>query len=282
MTDTDIGKSPGQAAYEAWPNATRWEHLRRKGAKAEWEAVAEAAIDASGLRKQLAAVTAERDRLETGLEDAASEVIREARSRSAARADLEDARAQLAEVTAERNKAYRERAELVAFVVACYPSEIRDTAEDWPVVFVDTPRGQLSWHLSRDDLDLFGHVPQMAASAEEKWDGHTTEQKYDRLNGLATNRKTGIAGENARYADMLHRIANGTVPAAGAAQAAYDVLDGATPGPESFAVLELDLKQLREAVTALADKWEQTAYEQYRPMLDGCAGELRKLVSPGE
>lgn len=38
---------------------------------------------------------------------------------------------------------------------------------DWPVVFVELPTGQVSWHLEQ---------------YKGEWDGHTTEQKYDRVN----------------------------------------------------------------------------------------------------
>lgn len=76
---------------------------------------------------------------------------------------------------------YRERAALVAYLAAVHPAAIgTDPAQpDWPVVYVDTPAGQMSWHISRDDLDLFPHVPAYRPAPE--WDGHTTEQKYDRL-----------------------------------------------------------------------------------------------------
>lgn len=42
-----------------------------------------------------------------------------------------------------------------------------DPAEpDWPVVYIELPTGQVSWH--------------MPAHPRE-WDGHTTEQKYARI-----------------------------------------------------------------------------------------------------
>lgn len=77
---------------------------------------------------------------------------------------------------------YRERAHLVAHLAALYPSHIGvDPAEpDWPVVYVETDAGQLSWHLAADDLPLFAHV----LRGEADWDGHTTVQKYARLDNL--------------------------------------------------------------------------------------------------
>lgn len=77
---------------------------------------------------------------------------------------------------------YRERAYLVAHLAAVYPSHIgTDPAEpDWPVVYVEAGAGQLSWHISAADLPLFAHVPR----GEAGWDGHTTAQKYGRLDNL--------------------------------------------------------------------------------------------------
>lgn len=86
---------------------------------------------------------------------------------------------------------YRERASLVAYLAACYPSVIVTGADpdapDWPVLFVQTPTGQMTWHLAAADLDLFGHVGQVPAGAPAapKWDGHGTGEKYRRLAQLA-------------------------------------------------------------------------------------------------
>jgi hypothetical protein len=79
--------------------------------------------------------------------------------------------------------AYRERAHLVAHLAAVYPSVIGvDPSEpDWPVVYISTEAGQLSWHVAAADLPLFSHVPR---SDEVAWDGHSTEQKYRRLDRL--------------------------------------------------------------------------------------------------
>lgn len=50
---------------------------------------------------------------------------------------------------------------------------------EWPVIYVDTPAGQVSWHVPRDELpeDL------AALDFRGKWDGHTTQEKYRRLEG---------------------------------------------------------------------------------------------------
>lgn len=80
--------------------------------------------------------------------------------------------------------AYRERARLVAFLAAAHPSRLQqadDVAEPgWFVVYVDTPAGQLSWHIHPDDLELFDHV-ELDRAGEVAWDGHDTDAKYARL-----------------------------------------------------------------------------------------------------
>lgn len=76
---------------------------------------------------------------------------------------------------------YRERARLVSFLTKIFPSYcgFTDPEEpDWLVVYVETPEGQLSWHISPDDVDLFGHL---SLVKEANWDGHTTKEKYERL-----------------------------------------------------------------------------------------------------
>jgi len=76
---------------------------------------------------------------------------------------------------------YRERAHLVAHLAAAHPSILVYRADpdapDWPVIFIDLPTGQVSWHIGPDDLDLFQHVTVGTGT----WDGHNTEEKYARL-----------------------------------------------------------------------------------------------------
>lgn len=81
---------------------------------------------------------------------------------------------------------YRERAHLVAHLASLYPSVLSysdPTEPDWPVLTVETPAGQMSWHVVPGDLDLLGHVP-LVDSSEVTWDGHTTQEKYGRLDRL--------------------------------------------------------------------------------------------------
>jgi hypothetical protein len=106
-----------------------------------------------------------------------------------------DAAAQAAidPVAAERDKAYGERAHLVAYLAACYPSAIDDGDDhdpDWPVIAITTPSGQMTWHIALGDLDAFDHIP----GGSVEWDGHTTEEKYRRLARLTRTVASGLYG----------------------------------------------------------------------------------------
>lgn len=85
------------------------------------------------------------------------------------------------------DSAYTERARLVAHLAAGYPSVLVYGADpdepDWPVVFVILPTGQVSWHVAPDDIPLFEHVDVEHAvmATAPKWDGHSTDEKYQRL-----------------------------------------------------------------------------------------------------
>lgn len=89
----------------------------------------------------------------------------------------------------ERDGAYRERAHLVALLAALHPSHIGYTdpvAVDWLVVTIETPTGQMSWHIAERDRDLFEHV-RLVPAVYNVWDGHTTEEKYARLRRLTAS-----------------------------------------------------------------------------------------------
>jgi hypothetical protein len=56
-------------------------------------------------------------------------------------------------------------------------------SEGWPVLYIDTPEGQVSWHLPQDQM------PANIPPYNGEWDGHTTDEKYDRLARLQPERK---------------------------------------------------------------------------------------------
>lgn len=83
---------------------------------------------------------------------------------------------------------YAERNQLVAALSKLFPAylAIHDENDylwenDWRnIVFIDLPTGQVSWHIHDSELHLFSHLK----FKENKWDGHSYEEKYRRLNEL--------------------------------------------------------------------------------------------------
>lgn len=93
---------------------------------------------------------------------------------------------------------YRERAYLVALLCAIYPATLvygADPSEpDWPVVFVDLPTGQASWHISPGDISVFDDVRSRNAGDPDApiWDGHSTLEKYERIAKFAYELNYGV------------------------------------------------------------------------------------------
>lgn len=88
---------------------------------------------------------------------------------------------------AQKDAAYLERNQLVAALSKVFPAGIaRTTIEGWDsewhnCVFIDLPTGQASWHYHDSQAHLFAHLSPYWG----EWDGHTTEQKYERLAAMA-------------------------------------------------------------------------------------------------
>lgn len=98
-------------------------------------------------------------------------------------------RNQITKTETERDGAYRERAQLLAWLAALHPA-VRTLAPDvtepgWQILYLNpTTGGQMSWHIAPQDIELFEHVEYVPAGSGDQralWDGHTTEQKYDRI-----------------------------------------------------------------------------------------------------
>ena len=96
------------------------------------------------------------------------------------------AKIELREMEACKDAAYLERNQVVAALAKAYPSGLRKTAiegwsEDWhSCVMIDLPTGQASWHYHDSQAYLFAGLPAYAG----EWDGHSTEEKYQRLAAL--------------------------------------------------------------------------------------------------
>ena len=104
------------------------------------------------------------------------------------------------DMQAQRDQAYNERNRCVAaiarFAVTADPayawlgkhvSDPRETSDNqWDpewfnIVVVQLPTGQCSWHIHDNDLPLFSFLE----SRDESWDGHSTTEKYERINQFA-------------------------------------------------------------------------------------------------
>jgi hypothetical protein len=82
-----------------------------------------------------------------------------------------------------RDVAYLERNQLVSLLSKLFPAGLKRTAiEGWDpawhnCVFLDLPTGQASWHFHDREEYLFAHLGPYAG----EWDGHTTGEKYARI-----------------------------------------------------------------------------------------------------
>lgn len=94
----------------------------------------------------------------------------------------------LEELRERKDAAYEERNRLVAVLASLFPSKMKRTNipgwdPEWHwCVFIDLPAGQASWHVHESQLHLFEHV---RVNHAVEWDGHTTEEKYERVASLA-------------------------------------------------------------------------------------------------
>lgn len=92
---------------------------------------------------------------------------------------------------------YRERAVLVANLATRYPSHIGFTDQGepmWAVVIIETPTGQMSWHIAPGDRELFRHVRDTLPD-DAPWDGHSTPEKYERLRQLTIWEQANVSRE---------------------------------------------------------------------------------------
>lgn len=101
----------------------------------------------------------------------------------------------LEELAHERDATYLERNRLVCFLSKIFPSYrgLHETTnskwdKQWMnIIYIETPKGQLSWHIHQSLLPMFEHLELRGTMLGPNWDGHTTEEKYQRLASLTKN-----------------------------------------------------------------------------------------------
>ncbi|MFC9847766.1 hypothetical protein ACFWFF_01450 [Streptomyces sp. NPDC060223] len=106
--------------------------------------------------------------------------------------DVADVREAMLRAEAERDGAYRERAQLLAWLATLHgPNAVLAPALDiddenrWHLLFLTVAGRQMSWHIAPRDLELLTHVERVdVADPRAQWDGHTTEEKYQRIRTL--------------------------------------------------------------------------------------------------
>ena len=90
-----------------------------------------------------------------------------------------------------KDAAYKERDMVLALAVSalmahgfpCWLGRHEESDPAWEndwrnIVYVELPRGeQLSWHIHDSELPWFSQLER----EDTPWDGHTTEEKYERL-----------------------------------------------------------------------------------------------------
>ncbi|MEV8042420.1 hypothetical protein AB0P02_01065 [Streptomyces griseoluteus] len=171
--------------------------------------------------------------------------IRQAEALASARADRERAIEALADRIRERDTAYRERAQLLAWLAALHPTTVITQSPDvdepgWQLLYLTAGGWQMSWHIHPRDADLFEYVTVVdVTDPRAQWDGHGTLEKYARI------------GE---YVRLLALSDSGT--------------DGASePVTTPVSALLADCARFRTRV--LAEVWEALRDAPDGPLLDG-------------
>lgn len=124
----------------------------------------------------------------------------------AARADIaryEDAQGDINRLTTERDGAYRERAQLLAWLAALHaphavlaPAADIEDEDGWWLLFLTVAGRQLSWHIAPRDAELFNHVQRVdVTDPRAQWDGHTTAEKYERIRTLPLGQMRAAVAE---------------------------------------------------------------------------------------
>jgi len=99
-----------------------------------------------------------------------------------------DLQKEITQLTKDKNQAYYERDQLVCALSKLFPSHLTKHPEsdltwerDWMnIVCIHLPTGQATWHIHDSEVVYFDHLK----FEPNHWDGHTTEEKYNRIDNL--------------------------------------------------------------------------------------------------
>ncbi|KKN60725.1 hypothetical protein LCGC14_0529240 [marine sediment metagenome] len=122
-----------------------------------------------------------RDAYKLGEEVVFDRAIRAERAR-------DEAREEVGRLREAKDGAYEERNRCVALIAAMGKylgwrvglsrTAIEGWDEEWHgIIYIDTPRGQISWHYHDSHAPFFGGLPPYTGT----WDGHDTGEKYRRV-----------------------------------------------------------------------------------------------------
>lgn len=170
--------------------------------------------------------------------------------------------------------AYWERNRLVALLSRLYPSGRSVTAiEGWDdewhnCIYIDTPRGQLSWHIHDDEMVQFSSLPEYTG----KWDGHTTDEKYRRilllLLDLDHSSRAGkkVDSDTSRpqpaiEGDVVERVAR-------AIRLEYFRVDSESDNGEEGMTVDLAQNYAKAAIAAMQPAIEQAVAEERARCVD--------------
>ncbi|MGW3442210.1 hypothetical protein [Streptomyces sp. NPDC001076] len=226
--------------------------------------------------------------------------IRQAEDLAAAREDAERWKGHADSYERERDHAYRERAQLLAWLAALHPAttvitDSPDVDEDgWQLLYLVAGGWQMSWHIAPEDGELFRHVTKVdVTDPRAQWDGHGSEQKYERirnhtrllaLDALGSEATvTGVVTASPVSRDDVLREAfevareegkrldyeGFTGKAAGARRVAYLLRRLITTGEAADTARELQADWARYRGQVLQEVWEALRDADQGPLLDG-------------
>lgn len=120
---------------------------------------------------------------------------------------------ELAEARAAKDGAYSERNQCVALIArfalayGCRVGIAKTAIEGWDeawhgCVYIDLPTGQVSWHYHDSEAHLFDFLPPYLGA----WDGHSTPEKYARVNAAYPIRPTALETELAEAREEIERL----------------------------------------------------------------------------